>query len=306
MIVRSGHRARAATARNRRGAAGRGAASNAPLGDDPATGDDPTQPSVRKAVTQRKVSSSSGKASSRTPEAYLHKATHAQTPTDRAKYATRGLGQPGLDDTTQAMLLRQLYLAHMEGRRFELALEVSLRMIELHVLPDAARQDAARACLGLGRTNDAISHLRVAGRVSPASRRAFHAWTLGSTLYLLGREAEAIGALERALRWSTNAQPLYAAQLALAQLAAGESHESLRVLRDALHDAPCGQGYGQFVLGELACKLGENQEARRCLEGFIRRTNSGRVALAVGLSAEVQRAQVLLEDLPPESSSSPR
>lgn len=287
MIVRPGQRSRAATAlRSRR---------------DTAAGDDLTKPSVRKAVARRKTVGS-GKGSTRSAEAYLHKATHAQTPTDRAKYATRGLAQPDLDDTTQAMLLRQLYLAHMETRRFELALEVAEKMIDVHVLPDAARQDAARACLGLGRPNDAISHLRVAGREAPASRRAFHAWTLGSTLYLLGRETEAVGALERALRWSTNAKPLYAAQLALAQLAAGEPHESLGMLRDALHDAPCGQGYGQFVLGELAYNLGESQEARRCLEGFIRRSGSGRVALAVGLSAELQRAEALLAELTPLSS----
>jgi tetratricopeptide (TPR) repeat protein len=299
MIVRPGQRTRAATAlRQRRGASG---------GD--AADEERAKPSVRKAVARRKPlssESSASKVSTRSPEAYLHKATHAQTATDRAKYATRGLAQPGLDETTQAMLLRQLYLAHMEGRRFELALDVSRKMIDLHVLPDAARQDAARACLGLGRPSDAISHLRVAGRVAPASRRAFHAWTLGSTLYLLGRESEAIAALERALRWSTNAKPLYAAQLALAQVAAGEPHESLRILWDTLHDAPCGQGYGQFVLGELACKLGENQEARRCLEGFIRRTNSGRVALAVGLSAEVRRAEALLQELSAEPSSPPQ
>jgi tetratricopeptide (TPR) repeat protein len=286
MIVRSGQRARVRAVDR----------------DDSAA-----KPSVRKASAGRKlidggrakVGNAKSKPQGRSPEAYLHKATHAQSSTDRAKYATRGLAQPGLDETTHAMLLRQLYLAHMEGRRFEIALEVSQKMIDLHVLPDAARQDAARACLGLGRHGEALSHLRVAGRVAPASRRAFHAWTLGSALYLMGREQEAIAALERALRWSTNAKPLYAAQLALAQLAAGESYESLTTLRDALHDAPCGQGYGQFVLGELAYRLGEPQEARRCLEGFIRRTVSGRVALAVGLSAELQRAEALLTELPP-------
>lgn len=288
MILRPGQRSRAATAlRSRRTAA---------------TSEEQAKPSVRKAVTRHK-SLDEGKASSRSPEAYLHKATHAQSPADRAKYATRGLAQPGLDDTTQAMLLRQLYLAHMEGRRFELALQVSQQMIDLHVLPDAARQDAARACLGLGRPHDAISHLRVAGRVAPASRRAFHAWTLGSTLYLLGRGREAVPALERALRWSTNAKPLYAAQLALAQLTTGEPHESLQSLRDALRDAPCGQGYGQFVLGDIAYNLGEHDEARRYLEGFIRRTGSGRVALAVGLSAELQRAEALLGELTAASSS---
>jgi tetratricopeptide (TPR) repeat protein len=289
MIVRSGQRSRATTApRGRRGATAR---------------DEAAKPSVRKAVIRRKTVSGSdtGKASTRSPEAYLHKATHAQTSSDRAKYATRGLAQPGLDDTTQAMLLRQLYLAHMEGRRFEIALQVSEKMIELRVLSDVARQDAARACLGLGRPNDAVAHLRVAGRVAPASRRAFHAWTLGSTLYLLGRAPEAVAAFERALRWSTNAKPLYAAQLALAEMAAGDScsMEQLGELRDALHDAPCGQGYGQFVLGELAVRLGEGDRARQCLEGFIRRTGSGRIALAVGLSAELERAAALLGELPP-------
>jgi tetratricopeptide (TPR) repeat protein len=209
-----------------------------------------------------------------------------------------------LDDTTQAMLLRQLYLAHMETRKFDLALEVSRKMIDLRVLPDAAQQDAARACLGLSDHERAVEHLRIAGRVAPASRRAFHAWTLGSTLYLLGRSGEAIGALERAVRWATSAKPLYMAQLALAHIAAGEPPpQSLQELRDALQDAPCGQGYGQFVLGELAFHIGDRKEARRCLERFVRRAASGRVALEVGLSAEVERARGLLEQLRGEQGS---
>jgi tetratricopeptide (TPR) repeat protein len=243
--------------------------------------------------------------SARSPEVYLQRATTAQSPAERAKYATRGLSQPGLDDTTQAMLLRQLYLAHMEGSRFQLALGVSERMIELHVLPDAARQDAARACLGLGDQEQAIEHMRIAGRVAPASRRAFHSWTLGSTLYLLGRSSEAIGPLERAVRWGTNAKPLYTAQAALARLAAGEKQtEDLDELFTVLQDAPCGQGYGQFVLGELALKLGNYQEARRLLSAFIKRTTSGRVALAVGLGAELARARALLDSLPPQVDAS--
>jgi tetratricopeptide (TPR) repeat protein len=232
------------------------------------------------------------------PDTYLHKATHAQSSEERAKYATRGLSQPGLDETTHAMLLRQLYLAHMEARRFELALEVSSKMIELQVLPDAARQDAARACMGLMEHERAVEHLRIAGRVAPASRRAFHAWTLGSTLYLLGRCNEAISALERAVRWATSAKPLYLAQLALARIANEEPvPEDLEDLRDTLRDAPSGQGYGQFVLGELAAALGDHDEARRCLRGFIKRTSAGRVALAVGLSAELDRARDLLQQL---------
>src|SRR5204863_9328911 len=123
-------------------------------------------------------------------------------------------------------LMRQLYLAHMAARRFEQALAVSQQMIEIGVMPDVAQQDAARACLGLDRPDAAVEHLRIASRVGPASRRAFHLWTLGSTLYLLSRNREAAGALARALRWGTTAKPLYGAQLALARHASGDSSQA--------------------------------------------------------------------------------
>ena len=67
-----------------------------------------------------------------------------------------------------------------------------------------------------------------------------------------------------------------------------------RTLREQLADAPCGQGYGQFVLGELAFALGEYDEARRYLNAFVRRTANGRVALAVALAGEIARAERLL------------
>ncbi|HEY3495796.1 MAG TPA: tetratricopeptide repeat protein, partial [Polyangiaceae bacterium] len=110
-----------------------------------------------------------------TPEAMLRKASLARTPVSRAKYAQRGLSHRGtLDRTTRTMLLRQLYLSHMEGRRFGDALAVAEQMLESAIMPDVARQDAARACLGLGDREGALVHLRIASRVSPAARRAFH------------------------------------------------------------------------------------------------------------------------------------
>ena len=90
------------------------------------------------------------------------------------------------------------------------------------VVPDVARQDAARAYLGLGQRERALEHLRLASRVSPPARRAFHLWTLGTVLYLTGRNKEAAGALGRAARWGTTDKPLYLAQEALARRAAGE------------------------------------------------------------------------------------
>lgn len=240
-----------------------------------------------------------------TPEILLRKATLARTAGLRAKYARRGLEQQGkLDRTTRAMLLRQLYLSHMEGRRFEEAVQVAEEIVSLDVMPDVARQDAARACLGLGDRERAIEHLRLASRVGPASRRAFHLWTLGSVQYLAGRPRDAIGALSRASRWGTTDRPLYQAQLALARIACGDPGGDLGTLRERLAEAPCGQGYGQFVLGELSYHDGDLRAAREYLRAFVKRSTGGRVALAVALEGEISRARELLSHMGRQRSKS--
>jgi tetratricopeptide (TPR) repeat protein len=239
----------------------------------------------------------------KSPEVLLRKATLAKTSGLRAKYAESGLTPPAAPDrTTRAMLLRQLYLSHMERRQFAEALEVSTKMVALDVMPDVARQDAARACLGLEDIRGALEHLRLASRVSPASRRAFHLWTLGSLLYLRGDHRSAAGVLLRASRWGTTDKPLYQAQEALARIGAGERVHDLDDVRERLADAPCGQGYGQFVLGELAYHLGDFRASRDYLRGFIRRSSSGREALKVALGAELTRARSLLSDMKARSA----
>jgi tetratricopeptide (TPR) repeat protein len=232
-----------------------------------------------------------------TPELLLRKATLARTSITRAKYAQRGLAHDApLDHTTRVLLLRQLYLSHMEGRRFADALSIAEQMLQTSVMPDVARQDAARACLGLGDREKAIEHLRIGSRVSPPARRAFHLWTLGSVLYLEGRYPDACGALSRAARWGTTDKPLYLAGLGLARLASGDavSEDELAGLRERLSDAPCGQGYGQFVLGELCVALGDDAGAVRYLRAFLKRVTGGRVALQVSLSGEIKRAKQLI------------
>jgi tetratricopeptide (TPR) repeat protein len=229
------------------------------------------------------------------PEIMLRKATLARSPLARAKYAERGLSHNGaVDRTTRAMLLRQLYLSHMEGRRFAEALSVAHQMLENAVMPDVARQDAARACLGLDDREGALLHLRIASRVSPPTRRAFHLWTLGSVLFLAGLYREAVGSLLRAARWGTTDKPLYRAQLALARRASGEAVGGLATIRERLEEAPCGQGYGQFVIGAIAFEEKNDELSERYLSLFIQRTTSGRVALEVALSGEVAYARRLL------------
>src|SRR5262249_46642599 len=113
------------------------------------------------------------------PEEMLQRAMAARTSRARALWARRGLATSRrVDTTTQSMLLRQLYLAYYEERRFAKALAVSEQNVELAVLPDVAHQDAARAAQALGDVDTAAGHLRLAARTGPPKRRAFHLWTL--------------------------------------------------------------------------------------------------------------------------------
>jgi len=228
------------------------------------------------------------------PELLLKKAMEAKNAVSRARYARRGLASSALDRTTQAMLLRQLYLSEFEARQFQSAHDLALQAVELGVLPDVLYQDAARAALAAGNLDDAVAHLRMAVRQGPPSRRAFHWWTLGGTFFLARRYEEAISALSRASRWGTHDKPLYRAHLALAKIAGGDPVAHLQETIDALAQAPCGQGYGRFVLGHLAYAAGAWAAAKSYLTAFIKRTESGRVALAIALEGELRMARATL------------
>ena len=231
------------------------------------------------------------------PESLLRKAMGARTAALRARYAEQGLAATSLDPTTQTMLLRQLYLSHFEARRFERAHDLAMQAVELNVLPDVLYQDAARAALAAGELDQAVAHLRMAATQGPASRRAFHWWTLGSTLFLAHRYPEAIAALTRASRWGTSDKPLYRAHLALAKIAGGDAVVRLQETIDALAEAPCGQGYGRFVLGHLAYAAGAWPVARRYLEAFVKRTLGGRAALGIALEGELRMAKATLSKM---------
>ncbi|MBK6692186.1 MAG: tetratricopeptide repeat protein [Myxococcales bacterium] len=221
----------------------------------------------------------------------------ATSPVSRARYARKGLASNSpLDPTTHAMLLRQLYLAHFEHGRFRKAHEIALQALELDVLADVIHQDAARAALADGDLEEAVVHLRTAARRCPASRRPFHLWTLGGTLFLAERYAEAIAALTRAARWGTRDKPLYRAHLALAQIASGArvDEDDVQSAIDDLAEAPCGQGYGRFVLGHLAYAAAEWEAAKKYLDAFVKRTESGREATRVALAGELRMARATL------------
>jgi tetratricopeptide (TPR) repeat protein len=222
----------------------------------------------------------------------LRKAIDARSSAARARWARQGLATYSpLDPTMQAMLLRQLGLSHYEARRFERAHAVMLQALALDVLTDVLYQDAARAALGSGDAETALSHMRLAARRAPVSRRPFHLWTLGSTLFLLHRYAESSAVLVRAVRWAAHDRPLYRAHLALVRVARGEPVDDLQATIDALAAAPCGQGYGRFVLGHLAYAAGQWANARRYLRAFVRRIEASRPVLAIALDGEVRMAR---------------
>ena len=85
---------------------------------------------------------------SRSPPKLAQKASLARTPLSRAKYAERGLSHRGaLDRTTRTMLLRQALPATWRARASRMPRRGRADARQ-RVLPEVARQDAARACLG--------------------------------------------------------------------------------------------------------------------------------------------------------------
>lgn len=216
----------------------------------------------------------------------LDKALRAKTPEARVKHARAGLARH-CDDDTKALLLRQLYLGLLETEQFAKARVAAEQMIELGTMPDVARHDAARACQAAGDFEGAIEHLRVAVRVGPRERRAFHLSTLGGLLYAVGRASDAVEPLETAVREKGTPLPLLEGQLALAR--GGEI--ALDLAYHALANDPSGEGYGRFVLGEIAFARGDRQRARVHLEAFLSRARRSRPAARAALAPEIARAE---------------
>jgi len=224
----------------------------------------------------------------------LERAMKAKTPAARAKHARAGLITE-CDTETQGLLLRQLYLGELEGGNFEKARIAAEQMIELGVLGDVAHHDAARACQAIGEYDAAISHLEEASLVGPPQRRSFHLSTLGGLLYAIGRAADATDPLSRAVEQNDDgATPLLRGQLALAKHAADGDESDLDYAYHELLRDPSGEGYGRFVLGELANARGDRLSARMHLEAFLSKVKRSRPASQAALSPEVARATTTL------------
>ena len=77
-------------------------------------------------------------------------------------------------------------------------------------------------------------------------------------------------------------------------MASGERVADLQETITALAEAPCGQGYGRFILGHLAYAAGQWPAARRYLEAFVKRTQGSRVAMEIALEGELHMTRATL------------
>ena len=224
-----------------------------------------------------------------TPELLLRKATaRSNVGHPRAMRRARFWpSAPDVDRTTRALLLRRLPTSRTwRGRRFAGSLAGREQMIEADIMPDVARQDAARAVLGERRArtrgrpfSGSASRVQIRPRVA-----RFTSGRSAASRYLMGQPSRGRRRCSRAPRAGARPRkPLYLAQVALARRRRrrGEPGYS-RALREHLADAPCGQGYGQFVLGELAYTEAILPRRANARGLFIKRTTGGRVALGGG------------------------
>jgi tetratricopeptide (TPR) repeat protein len=227
------------------------------------------------------------------PEDYLSRALEADSAKGRAEHARAGLSlrDEGIEPDTHFLLLRQLYLAQIEEQDFGAAEETARQMTRIGPLSDIAHHDLARVLIARGREDEAIHHQRLAGRPAPATRRSFHLWSLATLQHFAGRVEDALSTLRRAERWAREDRPLIVAHAAYIELDAGGAPEGLEETLERLEGSTEREGYGVFLQGMIAAKMGDTAKAATYLRAFLRRNASADIAKALTLREELRRAR---------------
>lgn len=231
------------------------------------------------------------------PEDYLRLATESRSPKAAGELARQGLLAPeshgSADPESQLLLLRELFKSHLHANRPRSAHAIAKKMVRLGALPEVSHADLGRVSASLGWFTRASQAYRLAARFAPAHRRALHWGACAAALQHAGRYEEALAALERAVRWSTNTRPLHRAHAALIRIDAGQPVENLAELTSELAEARCGEGYGRYVLGLLAEARGDRLAAEAYLREFVRRNRDDKLKSAT-LAGELTRARRVL------------
>ncbi|MEI8254195.1 MAG: hypothetical protein WCJ30_00830 [Deltaproteobacteria bacterium] len=228
------------------------------------------------------------------PEEYLRLAMAAPSPEQAAALAREGLALTPADDAEGTVLLtREIFKAHLVAGRPRSAHAVARKMVLAGALPEVTHADLGRACAALGWWARAAQAYRLAARFAPARRRSLHWAACASAFHHAGQHESALAALDRALRWSTQTRPLHRAHAALVRVDRGETVEDLDALVADLEAAPCGEGYGRYVLGCLVFHAGDRRVGARFLREFLRR-NVGDPLREATLAGEILAARALL------------
>jgi hypothetical protein len=234
------------------------------------------------------------------PEECLRLALQADSAKNRALWAQRGLEAIDPEDLapdTQVLLLRQLYLAFLESRRYLQAAEVAVEMASVGPLEDVAHHDASRAFSAAGELERAVEQQRMAARAAPPGRRSFHHWALGTLLHFGGDAVGAAAAMQRGERWAHADRPLLRAHRAWIRLESGQPVRQLGVIVSDLERSKAREGYGQLVLGMLYRCMGDTRRAAVHLRAFLRRNAAADAGKAAGLREELRRARSTLAEI---------
>lgn len=230
----------------------------------------------------------------RTAEEWLLAAVRARAPEPRLRAARAGIAVGTEAKDIRLLLERQLYVARIEQRRFQMALTHAEAMVGLGVLRDVAHHDASRVLTALGETERAIASQRLAARASHPERRSFHLWSLATLQHFAGRPDDALSTLARAMRCSTRDRPLLAAHGLYVRLDRGDLPRGADATVARLRASPSREGYGRFLLGMIAFHRGEAAEAREELGAFLARHADADPVLALTLREELRRARLAL------------
>lgn len=244
-----------------------------------------------------------------TADDYLRLAIQTGSPAAAGAYAEKGLRDASekVDPETMLLLLREIYRSHFYAGRLRSAHAVARKMVRMGVATEIAHVDLGRVCLSLGWWTRAAQAYRIAARNAPARRRAMH-WSSAAIALHHGGDLEgALGALERAVRWSLGTKPLHRAYIALVRLDGGATADQLEGLPECIADlevARCGEGFGRYVLGLLYAATGDDARARTSLRTFVKR-NVGDPMRAHTLAAEIKRARATLRSIRARSPVAP-
>jgi len=195
------------------------------------------------------------------------------------------------------LLLRQLYLAHVELRQLRRAADIAMRAAAIGPLQDIAWHDASRALAALGDAHDALLAQRRAARSAPPERRSFQLWGLATLQHHAGDVDAALATLQKAMRSAQRDRALLRAHAAYIRLDAGRPARNLRRTLDTLRASPNAEGYGRFLLGMIAHLMGDQREAIVHLRAFLRRNADAGLAKELTLREELRRARTVLAQI---------